>query len=370
MSGASAVGPFGEPLVIEDVRTQHSRIYLRGTGPEDLADLIRDEAKAVVMIADRAVSASAGRLAEALTARGVGLLDRLEVPAGGEALKSWAGLGEILSRWARVGVTREVLLVAVGGGCLTDLAGFAAAAFLRGIRWVAVPTTLLAQVDAAIGGKVAINLAEGKNLVGAFHQPRIVYINPEELNTLPPREWRTGLGEVAKSALIEGGALWKELQRGIPPIGRIDDRWRFIVERTAAIKVEIVQRDPTERGDRIFLNVGHTVGHALEQLAGYGTWNHGEAVAVGTLVALILSERRLGLDPSVRAVVTEWFRAWGLPLTLGPLSYAELEPVLKRDKKARQTGIRWVLLERPGSPRVVADVPPAVVDEALRTLRG
>lgn len=359
----------GDPLVIQDERAERSRIYLQGTGPAALAGIIRDEATTVVMVADRAVRASADDLVKALQARGVRVLDRLDVSAG-ETLKSLASLGEILSRWAVAGVTREVALVAVGGGCLTDLAGYAAASFLRGIRWVAVPTTLLAQVDAAIGGKVAVNLPEGKNLVGAFHQPRVVYINPEELNTLPPREWRTGLGEVVKSALIEGGPLFQELRRGIPPIGRVDDRWRFIVTRTAAIKVEIVQRDPTEQGDRIFLNVGHTVGHALEQLTGYGTWNHGEAVAVGTLVALILSEFRLGLDPSVRGLVTEWLRAWGLPLTAGPLTYAELEPVLRRDKKARQSGIRWVLLERPGVPRVVSDVPPSMVEEALGMVRG
>ncbi|MCL4521238.1 MAG: 3-dehydroquinate synthase [Firmicutes bacterium] len=350
-------------------RRQESLSEVRFGGPnwQDLTSVIGPRMKAVWMVYDRQVEAIATQVSAHLGDQGVRLLGLhgLEVD---ESMKRMDRLEPLYSQMIADGVTRDSWLLAIGGGVLSDFAGYAAASFLRGIDWVAVPTTLLAQVDAAIGGKVAVNLREGKNLIGAFHLPQLVYINPWALQTLPIEGWRTGLGEVVKSALIEGGPLWQSLVAGIPPLGQVDEHWRWVIKTTAKIKVDVVNRDLEETGDRIFLNFGHTLAHALEQMTGYGQWSHGQAVGVGSLYALYLSEKQLGLDPTIRALVTEWLKAWGLPTVLPHLDYAALEPVLLRDKKARVSGLCWVLLQSPGNPKVVRDVPKNLIEEALGAL--
>lgn len=266
-------------------------------------------------------------------------------------------------------VTRDTVIIAVGGGVLTDLTGYAAASYLRGLRWIAVPTTLLAQVDAAIGGKVAVNTEFGKNLVGAFHLPEIVAVDTSLLCSLPLREWRAGLGEVIKSALIAGDALYEWVKDNREPLGEITPGWSAIIAETAALKARFVQMDLYEKNERMFLNFGHTVGHALENYFGYGTLSHGEAVGLGSLVALRLSERLFALDHAVRDEVKTWLIRWGLPVKAQPFDPAVLMNIMFQDKKARAFGLQWVLLKDIGRPAVVRNVDKDLVTEAFNVIQ-
>lgn len=259
---------------------------------------------------------------------GARLRSRHTVPPG-EAAKS---LREVERLWNELTIDRTGVIVAFGGGATTDVAGFVAATFLRGVSWTAVPTSLVGQVDAGIGGKTGINLGPGKNLAGAFHLPIRVVIDPDLLSTLPKAERRAGMAEVVKTGLLAGRQLWRE-----------DDE--VLVRGCAAYKASICLADPQESGRRAVLNLGHTFAHALEAGAGYGAVSHGEAVALGLTAALRLSERHFGLDESVRQEVEE-------VLEPTPVS-ADRETAwqaLTRDKKARDGLARLVLLERPGSP--------------------
>ncbi|MHB1426935.1 MAG: 3-dehydroquinate synthase, partial [Gemmataceae bacterium] len=292
----------------------------------------------------------------------------LETVAVSEDRKNLETVEAVYELMARHGVTRDTIIIVVGGGVLTDLAGYAAATYLRGLDWIAVPTSLLGQVDAALGGKVAVNTAWGKNLIGAFHLPQKVLVDVACLRTLPVAEWRAGVGEVIKSALIAGGRLWDELVNQLPPMGQVDGRWLSLIAQTAEIKIDVVNQDLYEQGPRMHLNFGHTVGHGLENLLGYGVLKHGEAVGLGSLVALRLSERIVGLDPMVREEVKRWLGAWGLPTQLPGVSYAALAPVLERDKKARAFGLQWILIEKVGKPTIVRGIDPGLVAQALAEL--
>ncbi len=263
----------------------------------------------------------------------------------GETAKDVAVLSELWGTAARIPLHRGDLVVAVGGGVVGDLAGFAAATYARGIDVVQIPTTLLGQVDAAIGGKTGINLPEGKNLVGAFHQPRAVVCDTEVLDSLPEREFTEGLGEVIKYGLIDDVEVLELIERvrgdvrGDPAV--VDE----LVRRSVAVKARVVAADEREGGLRAILNFGHTYGHAVEKLAGYGTVLHGEAVAIGMVVALRLGER-LGYTPA--EVVQRGIAAIesvGLP-TVGPqLDADEVWSVMARDKKADAAGVRFVVLK-------------------------
>lgn len=289
--------------------------------------------------------------------------DLLELPVT-EQIKTLSTVQAVYAWLGKVGATRDTVIVALGGGVLTDLVGFAAATYLRGLPWVAVPTSLLAQVDAAIGGKVGVNTHWGKNLIGGFHLPRVVAVDPRFLSTLAPREWRAGVGEVMKSALLQGGWLYEALAHlnlDEEPI----ENWAPIVRETAKIKTALVNKDLYEDGPRMYLNLGHTVGHALETLMGYGTLSHGEAVGLGTLVALILSERVRGLNPEVRSTVVEWMQRWGLPTQIPAIDFSRLWEQLQRDKKARTQGLTWVLLDQVGQPTLVSNVAREVVQSVI-----
>ena len=260
----------------------------------------------------------------------------LTVPAG-EAAKTFATVERV---WRQLRLDRNGTLVAFGGGCTTDVAGFVAATYLRGIDWIAVPTTLVGQVDAAIGGKTAINLPEGKNLVGAFHWPTRTVIDPELLKTLPEKQRREGLAEVVKTGLLAGEALWK-----LP-----DDE---LVRRCAAFKTALGLRDPYDRGPRRVLNLGHTFGHALEAGSG-GAVSHGEAVALGLLAALRLSGRPADVVEETlapKSVEVDRDRAW---------------EALKRDKKSTRGELTLVLLGDEGG--YTTNVPEADVRRALDEL--
>ncbi|HEU0303616.1 MAG TPA: bifunctional shikimate kinase/3-dehydroquinate synthase [Gaiellaceae bacterium] len=246
--------------------------------------------------------------------------------------------------WHALRLERGGTLVAVGGGTTTDVAGYVAATYLRGISWIAVPTTLVGQVDAAIGGKTGIDLPEGKNLVGAFHWPACTVVDPELLATLPEVERRNGLAEVVKTGLLAGEPLWE-----LPEAE--------LVRRCAAFKAAVCLRDPREEGERAMLNLGHTFGHALEAASGYAL-PHGEAVALGLIAALRLS----GLDEQA-AEVDELLQPTR-PRVDADAAWAALE----RDKKARGGRVRLVLLDAPGKPRTGVELPEEDVRTALRDL--
>jgi shikimate kinase/3-dehydroquinate synthase len=262
------------------------------------------------------------------------------VPAG-EAAKT---IEQAERLWRALRLERGSTLVAVGGGSTTDLAGFVAATYLRGIAWVAVPSTLVGQVDAAIGGKVGIDLPEGKNLVGAFHWPARTVIDTTLLETLPDEERANGTAEVVKSGLLAGKPFWE--------LGTTEQ-----VARTAAFKAAVCVRDPLDRGERAQLNLGHTFAHALEAASGYEL-PHGRAVALGLLAALRLS----GLEEEARAVeeILEPRRA--------RVDRAAAWAALQRDKKAVDGRVRMVLLDAPGSPRVGVELEPDELRAALDTL--
>jgi shikimate kinase/3-dehydroquinate synthase len=291
----------------------------------------------VSLVSDAHVAGIYG--ADAQLALGGRLVGVHALPAGEEAKR----IDTVERLWRALRLDRSGLLVALGGGCTTDAAGFAAATYLRGVRWVAVPTTLVGQVDAAIGGKTAVDLPEGKNLVGAFHWPARTVIDPALLETLPERERREGLAEVVKTGLLAGEPLWE-----LPELE--------LVRRCATFKAAVCLRDPHERGERAILNLGHTFAHALEAAAGYEGVTHGQAVALGLLAALRLS----GLDTSPaeevlrpRPVRVDRDRAWD---------------ALKRDKKAADGRVRLVLLDAPGKPVWGVERPEADVRAALNEL--
>jgi 3-dehydroquinate synthase len=281
----------------------------------------------------------------------------------GEATKSAAHLAAVYDWALGLGIDRRTPVLALGGGVVGDLAGFAAATLLRGLPLVQLPTSLIAQVDSAIGGKTGINHAAGKNLIGAFHQPRLVLADPATLRTLPQREWTGGLAEVVKAALIADAAFFDWLESNWSGIvAREPEVVAPLVRRAAAIKAAIVAEDEREAGRRALLNFGHTFGHAIERAAGYGTFTHGEAVALGMRAALHLSHA-LRPDVSFRRADALVARI-PVPDGLADLRTADLMQATRTDKKRRGDRIRYVVLREPGAAHVTADVPPGAVEAA------
>lgn len=274
-------------------------------------------------------------------------VERLGVPDG-EAAKTPAALVDAWQRLAALPLGRDDLVVAVGGGAVTDLAGFLAATWNRGVAVVHVPTTLQGQVDAAIGGKTGINLARGKNLVGAFHQPVAVVCDITTLATVPTRDRRSGLGEVLKYGFIDDPAVLDLLdQRPADAVAGAADLLAELVERSVRIKARVVAADARETGERALLNYGHTLGHAIEACTGYGTYRHGEAVALGMVAAAELGER---LGVSVRGLAErtrDLLTPLGLPTGGVETDDGPLLDAMARDKKARG-GVRFVLCREPG----------------------
>jgi shikimate kinase/3-dehydroquinate synthase len=258
-----------------------------------------------------------------------------EIPPG-ESEKTLARAEEVLRRMAVAGATRDDLVVAVGGGVVGDLGGLCAAVYQRGIRHVQVPTTLVSQVDSAYGGKTGVDLPEGKNYVGVYHQPSAVLVDPSALETLPAEELAAGYAEVVKTALIAGGDLWARVRSGRDP----DARTILGCIRT---KLAVVAEDERDEGRRQVLNLGHTIGHAIEAATGYARFRHGEAVALGLLGALRLSGR-----PQLRQEVGELLSSRGLPLNCADVDPDEVIALVGRDKKRRGNSVPFVLVESPG----------------------
>lgn len=288
----------------------------------------------------------------------------LPVPEG-EGSKSLAEAGRLYDALLDLGLDRGSGLVALGGGVIGDLGGFVAATFLRGLSLVQIPTTLLAQVDSSIGGKVGVNLPRAKNAVGAFYQPRLVLADMETLETLPEREFRSGLAEVVKYGMIADPDLFRVLEEGATRLlARETDLLAEVVARSAAIKAAIVTGDETERGQRAVLNFGHTVGHALEATLGYGALTHGEAVAIGMVAATQLSIRRGLCPPAVLPRLCQLLESLGLPIR--PPSVPEsLLKTVTYDKKVRGGTIQFVLTCGVGSVTVAPVSDLKEIEEAL-----
>ena len=290
--------------------------------------------------------------------------------AAGEAAKSFDGFAELLRELADLGATRDACVIALGGGVVGDLAGFVAACWMRGIDCVQLPTTLLAMVDSAVGGKTAIDLPQGKNLVGAFHPPRAVFADTTTLRTLPDRELRAGLAEVVKyGAIIDAPFLdWLE-HNANALLARDDAALVEAIARSCTHKAAITGRDPHEHGERALLNFGHTFAHAIEAAQGYGGdgLNHGEAVAVGMVLAARLSAMLdMGSTADADRLQALLVR-FGLQTSLpAGLDADALLARMRLDKKAAASGLRFVLWDRPGSARVVAGVADDAVLAVLR----
>lgn len=332
-----------------------------------LAPVLRS--RRAILVADARVAALYGEaVARALTEGGF-TAETLTVPPG-EATKDFAHLEDLVGRLLDIGIERQTTLIALGGGVTGDLVGFAASILLRGIDFVQVPTTLLAQVDSAVGGKTGINTRRGKNLVGSFHQPRLVLADTDLLNSLPRRELLAGYAEIVKYGLIDDPAFFAWLEgHGADLIEGNADARAHAVATSCRAKARIVARDERESGARALLNLGHTFGHALEAETGYGDMlRHGEAVAIGMVMAFDLSAA-LGLCPAEDAArVARHLAAVGLPTTLEKTgrrwSADALLGHMAQDKKVRDGRIRFILARGIGRAFVADDVP----EDAVRAL--
>jgi 3-dehydroquinate synthase len=332
-----------------------------------------DVVAAVSDLAARSVAVLYDRNVETLARRIIGAFGERVVAErsveGGEAIKSTANAAALYDWLAAAHLDRDALLVAIGGGTVTDLGGYVAATFLRGIAWCAVPTTLLAAVDASVGGKTGVNIDAGKNLVGAFHHPALVAIDPTVFATLEARDVAAGLGEALKTGLVADPELFAFLEREMPRALDADpDVLTTVVARCVAAKARIVAGDERERdpsGGRAVLNFGHTVGHALEKTCGYGALRHGEAVTLGMRAALALSRER-GLDPALADRIDRAIRAIPTP----PVSPAhdDLIAATASDKKRKAGRVRFIILEALASPTIVDDVGEASLRRALATI--
>jgi 3-dehydroquinate synthase len=253
----------------------------------------------------------------------------------------------------------------LGGGVTGDVAGFAAASYMRGVRFVQVPTTLLAMVDASVGGKTGVDLPQGKNLVGAFKQPASVIIDPTVLATLPPGEIRSGLAEVIKHGVIGAPDLFTELEHGDGTLSLWwSDRGATQIARALRVKIAVVEQDPFEEGRRAVLNLGHTAGHALEQLSGYEL-RHGEGVAIGMVAAARIAEQLKMAGPTLARRLTSTLELWGLPTRCPPFASDEIWKAMAYDKKRRGRKLRWVLPRAIGDVEISDAVPAQVAQSVL-----
>ena len=299
----------------------------------------------------------------------------IEVPRG-ERYKNLQTASKLYDALAKNSAHRDSMIIALGGGVIGDLAGFAAATYMRGIRYVQVPTTLLAQVDAAIGGKTGVNHPKCKNLIGSFYQPGLVFIDVKTLTTLPARELRTGLAEVVKYGVIEDADFFKFLEANshhlntkafeAPDTLRAALKvWEIIVAESAKIKANIVARDETEQGLRMILNFGHTIGHAIETLTKYYAYNHGEAVAIGMVAAAKIARHLDLLDKESVQRIVNLLDKVGLATQAGGLSARKVVQALGIDKKVIKGKLRFVVPEKIGKVVIKDNIPTRIITQAL-----
>ena len=295
---------------------------------------------------------------------------RLFIPPG-EASKSLKMVERVVGELLKFGADRHSLLIALGGGVIGDLGGFVASTYMRGIDYVNVPTTALAQVDSALGGKTAVNVGAMKNLVGSFHPPRLVLADPGVLRSMSVRAFRSGLYEVVKHGILEGPGLFRRLERHLDTLSPANTAaLEPMLARAVKVKVEVISRDEREAELRLVLNLGHTFGHAFEEATGYHRFTHGEAVGWGLLAVTRLAVRLGVLGSAEAARIDRLVRRVGPLPPVRDLDPARVLKLLSQDKKSIGGKIRWVLPERIGKVRIVTDVPRADVAAALRDLQG
>jgi len=304
-----------------------------------------------------------------------GLTDTLEknginsipvILSDGEEYKNWKTLNQIYDSLLINQCERNTTIIALGGGVIGDIAGLAAATYMRGVPLIQIPTTLLAQVDSSMGGKTGINHDLGKNLIGAFYQPSMVLADSTTLDTLPRREFISGIAEIIKYGLIRDRVFFEWLEKNMTRLlakeHKILDE---AIERSCKNKVEVVADDERERGVRAILNLGHTFGHAIENAMGYGTWLHGEAVAAGTVLAAKLSERMNLIGHTEVERIKELFLLAGLPIIVPGLDTEKYLNLMARDKKVEKGNIHFVLLKGIGEATVCSDVPIEILTKTL-----
>lgn len=334
---------------------------LSGIG-DHARDIFRGQRTAVVTD-DRVDPLYGDEVANSLEEAGFDVL-RIVVPAG-ETSKTWFQAGELLEELASARLDRTDGIIALGGGVIGDLAGFCAATYLRGVDYIQVPTTLLSQVDSSVGGKTAVDLAAGKNLAGAFKQPTLVIADTSTLQSLPEMEWRSGLGEVVKSSVLDGEEFLEWMERSAPAMNERDpETVREAVRRCVIFKAGVVAGDERETGARESLNLGHTLGHALEKVAGYGEVPHGLAVAEGMRFAAHLAERVADAVLGLAERQGRLLDAVGLGPLAGVYDVGAVREAMSSDKKARGGRPRFVLMVAPGE-YVVTNVDEKVLEAEL-----
>ncbi len=362
----------GNPSVISLKLKNDDYTVLVGSGLIDsIASLIEEKTnirsrKAAIVTDSTVGPLYAERVESSLKAAGIETC-LITVPAG-EASKSMEQATEVCREMLRAGLDRKSFLVALGGGVVGDLAGFAAAIFQRGIPCVQIPTTIVSQVDSSVGGKTGVNTPEGKNLVGAFHQPQLVLADVDTLSTLPDREFNEGFAEIIKHAAIRDASLMDLIEQK----DGIRDHLIELVSRNVAIKAAVVEEDERETtGTRALLNFGHTIGHGIEAAGGYGRFLHGEAISLGLIAAIRLSQKHSGLSAEDGERLIKALSTYQLPTRLDDdLSNEAILNALQRDKKFEAGEIRFVLLDRLGNAFVSCEVKTDDLDAAISELRS
>ena len=345
-------------------------IHIENGRLDRLDEAVPADATAIALLSNGTVLSHYGERVRAALARTGRPVTEIVLPDG-EAFKTWESLNKIFDALLQKGLDRKAILVAFGGGVIGDMGGFAAACYMRGIRYVQVPTTLLSQVDSSVGGKTAINHPLGKNMIGAFYQPISVQIDPHVLSTLPAREISAGLAEVIKYGLIIDPEFFSWCEVNAPALRRLEpDAITHAIKRSCELKARVVSQDERESGMRAILNLGHTFGHAIEAGLGFGKWLHGEAVGCGMVQAAELSADLLGLARTdvdrVRALV----EAIGCPTVAPDLGTERWVELMGHDKKAEGGSLKFVLLPRIGEAECL-QVEPAALESVLnRTTQG
>ncbi|HEX7386443.1 MAG TPA: 3-dehydroquinate synthase [Castellaniella sp.] len=341
----------------------HYPIHIGAGRLAALVQSVPADATSIVLVTNTTIAALyADRVETVLQASGKPVL-RIVLPDG-EQYKTWDSLNQIFDALLEQALDRHTVLVALGGGVVGDVCGFAAACYMRGVRFIQVPTTLLAQVDSSVGGKTAINHPRGKNMIGAFYQPLAVEIDPDVLKTLPAREISAGLAETVKYGMIADDDFFTWCETHVAALRALDDdAVRHAVRRSCEIKARVVSQDERESGVRAILNFGHTFGHAIESGLGFGRWLHGEAVGCGMVMAAELSHRVLGLDRTIVERIRALVAAIGCPVQAPDLGVQQWLDLMRVDKKNQGHQIRYVLLPELGRAEVHA-----VADERVQPL--
>ena len=337
-------------------------------GPGLLSDaatlLANIKARDLLIVTNRTIAPL--YLAALTAALGERRLESVILPDG-ESHKTLDNFARILDALIETRMNRDAAVIALGGGVIGDMAGFAASCYQRGIDYVQMPTTLLAQVDSSVGGKTAVNHPKAKNMIGAFYQPRCVIADTSTLATLPDREYRAGIAEVVKYGLIYDAAFFQWLEENAAALlARNDAAVVHAIKRSCEIKAEIVGIDEREHGLRAILNLGHTFGHAIETATGYGTWLHGEAVAVGMAMAADMSARLGWLPETDRDRAVRLLERFGLPVQAPRIGAERGRELMGMDKKVLDRRLRLVLLRRLGQADVVGDYPNQTLEATLR----